>query len=459
MPAVVRVRCMCMCNDGVLVDVDLAQLDSQVLRSVAEDAPGEVIPLPGVASGCLEALLSLDSLGRFFDARRGIPAADGIDLIRAAIELDCGMPVHVGKVRRHVGDTLKPLVDMDPHQETHDELRRWFDAFACAPPLYFAYALDGRIRDRLRNLLSACRSPSRAVVDSAVDFFRRMGIRPLSGPKEASEMDSLARTLIGSDAILGMEVDVAKCLVEHVRMVGVRNFWEALCEACVFRSRPADAMAIVDVCPPNMGFKDLARSLVRSLVAPEVVPEVVPEVIEHVYATKDDDTRDAIWQTALDSPSRWVLEWAVAFTGRQITASCMKPRRNGGTVGMLFDIAIHDDRCTDVQVADLLIAFKTLLTIRILELERVARMLEQQGALTSALLVALATKTNPNKHAHTAEVVAHLAASPGLRRGSDGWFEAIAYFAKRRELAAVERLLEVGKPPALTASATENGTG
>ena len=256
-------------------------------------------------------------------------------------------------------------------------------------------------------------------------------------------MVTIANALVASDAVLGMEVDVAKCLVEHVRPVKCggaarSNFWEMLCESCIARSRPADAIAIADMCPPEMGFDGSVRSIVHTDLI--VSLPTAHEFIEHVYATKDDATRDVVWHAALDSPSRSVVEWATAFTGRRVTASSMKRRMNGGNVRMLFDVALHDDRCTDDEVADLLLAFKALLSVRILELERVARMLlANHGDLTSALLVAVATRTKPN--ARTAEVIGHLAASPGLRRLSDGWFEAVAYFAKRRELAAVERLL------------------
>ena len=46
----------CMCVDGVLVDVRIDRFESVLLRSAA---PGVVTSLPGVASGCLSALLSL----------------------------------------------------------------------------------------------------------------------------------------------------------------------------------------------------------------------------------------------------------------------------------------------------------------------------------------------------------------------------------------------------------------
>ena len=437
-----------MCSDGVLVDVDLGRLDSHLLRSVAEAAPGEVIPLPpGVTSMCLKALQSPNS------------PCDIIDLIRAAIELDCDASVHVDMIRRRrVGVTLLPaLADLGPHRGTHDELRRWFDTFAAAPPLYFAYAHEtfGN-RQRLRNLLSHCRSPSGDVVDSAVDFFRRMGPCPASDPHGASEMAFLARALAGSEVVRGREVALARCLVEHVRAVkptagthvGMQNFWEVLCEACLASSRPEDAMAIADMCPPAMEFKALVRSLFhRDLIGPEL-PSCPGSCafIERLYASsRSDDTRAMIWTCALDSPSRDVIEWATAFTGNLITLLSLKPRRDHSNIQLLFDVAIRDDRCTNADAMNLLVEFKTLLTIEILHLKRVASMLERQGALTSGLLVALATRSKPS--ASTSLVIEHLAASPGLLRESDGWFEAIAYFAKRHDLAAVERLLMGGEPP------------
>ena len=432
-----------MCADGVLVDVDLGRLGSRLLTSVAEAAPGEMIPLPGVASRCLDALQSMHAL---FDAANN---TNPIDVIRTAIELDCDASVHTDRVRHRVGDALTPLVDLDQHQGTHDELRRWFDTFAAAPPLYFVYTLDARIRDRLRNLLSHCRSPSAGVVDSAVDFFRRMGRCPLSDPIGTYEMAFLARALAGSEAVRGREVALAKCLIEHVAPHGsggpnvrnafweVRNaFWEELCEACVASSRPADAIAIAAMCTPDMGFADIVRSLLGS--TPPLPSTASRAFVEHLYASKDDATRGMIWEVALDSPSRQVVEWAMAFTGNQVTSTVLKRRR---CTPMLFDIAMRDDRCADAaQVADLLVAFKTYLSIEILQLERVARVLESNGALASDLIL-LITKTKSNTI--IAGVIEHLAASPGLRRGSDGWFEAIAHLAKRRDLAAVERLVAI----------------
>ena len=429
----------CMCADGVLVDVDLGRLRSHLLRSVAEAAPGDVIPLPGVASKCIYALQSLNS---------NSDVIDQIDLIRAAIELDCDMSVHV-TVMRYMGGAMMHLVDMDTHQ-VNNELRRWFDTFAAAPPLYIAYALDthGRIRDRLRNLLSHCLSPSSDVVNSAVDFLRRMGRCSLSDPEGASEVDCLARALAGSEVVRDQEVTLAKCLIEHVRVVAVpniRNFWEVLCESCLVRSKPADAMAIADICPPCMGFNGLVRSLIRFDIRYYKTTDGSRAFIEHLYASKDDETRDMIWQLALDSPRRDVIEWAMAFTGKQLTCLVLKQKKNRNNIELLFFIAIRDDRCTDAQTTVLLHAFKAHLSIELLQLEKVARLLGIHGSLTSDLLVSMITRTKPNTI--MSEVIEHLAASPGLRRGSDGWFEAISYFAKRRDLAAMELLLmrkEVG---------------
>jgi hypothetical protein len=445
-----------MCSDGVLVDVDLDRLDSHLLRSVAEAAPGEVVPLPpGVTSMCLKALQSPNS-----------PlCCDIVDLIRAAIELDCDASVHVDKIRRRMETTrMTPLADLDPHRGTHDELRRWFDTFAAAPPLYFAYTHMGEIRTRLRNLCSHCRSPSGDVVDSAVDFFRRMGPCPASDPHGASEMAFLARALAGSEAVRGREVALARCLVEHVRAVkpagflaAMQNFWEVLCEACLASSRPADAMAIADMCPPNMGFKGLVRSLFRpDLLSPELTKSPGPcAFIERLYASsRSEETRDMIWKCAIDSHSRDVVAWAMAFTGNQLTLLSLKPRKSHPNIQLLFDVAIRDDRCADADAANLLLEFKTLLNIETVQLKNVASLLERQGALASGLLVALATRSKPS--ASTSLVIEHLAASPGLRRESDGWFEAIAYFAKRHDVVAIERLLLMGgeppRPPSLGGS-------
>ena len=440
----------CMCADGVLVRVDLALLDSTLLKSVTEAAPGDVIPLPGIASGCLRALMTMmHPSGNLFAAHENeneteTDNIDNIDIIRAAIELDCTLSVHMNNVRRHVAESWRPLEGMNPHHQMQDETKRWFDVFAAMPPLYFAYMLDGRIRDRLRNLLSRCRSPSGAAVESAIDFFRRMGRRPYSS--DAKEMTSLARALAGSDVVRGREVEVAKCLFEHVVVYdavvdavvsSIRNarlnFWEVLCEACIDSERPGDAMAIADVYE-GYDFHSLVWKLIPRDLLGTLPTTASREFLGYLYAS---GKGDAIWPAALTRPSRKVVEWAMELTGKQVTPKDVKAAHYDAR--MLFDIAIRDERCTDAQIMDLLLACKTHISVDLFDMERIEQLLRVHGAFTSALLVILATKTKPSTG--IAAVIEHIASSPGLPRESGGWFEAIAYFARRRDLAAIDRLI------------------
>jgi hypothetical protein len=434
---------ICQCSDGVRVEIDLADFESELLRSVSDAAPGDVVPLPaGVSSACLKFL----RCGHHADAMDASMNLDAVDVVRAAIELDCSASVHTDRIVRSVAaNALSMKQELDAQ-----ELVRWLDTFSAAPPLFFLYVPVVCMRFR-RGLLH-CGAPSDAVVDAAIDFFRRTGRRSDRG--EASEMAGLAGALAQSVAVRGREVDLARCFVEHVGFVGpgvplvinrtiFSTYWEALCKVCLDTAgRLADATAIADACNavPAMGFRDLVISCLLENETRENAE--VLAFIEHLFrTTTSDETREAIWNAALGSTSRDVVQWAAACTGRRITPPMLRVRRNDINVEMLIDIAIRDDRCLPSDVRHMLLEFKAHLTVDMLSLEKVGRLLQEDGALTSDLLALLATKTKPRPNVIAA--IAHLATCPGLRRGSDGWFDAIAHFAKRRDRASILSLMRL----------------
>ena len=414
---------------------------------MAEVAPGEVIPV-AVSSECLGCLNS--AVGS------ACSPTSPVDLVRAAIEIDCSADFHKRTLAHAVAGRLKPLEDLDRHGDAHDELRRWFDAFAAAPPLYFVYTRVGTRSGRLRNLLAHCRSPSREVVDSATDFMRRSG-RPQGDASMSLEWTQLATQLADSDAVRGMEVQLAECFVEHVGSDGAiastaSTWWESLCHHCIVAQpapRVADATAIADMCPSDMGFSCLVAALLWKGFSRLETPEhrdAARTFVEHLHTTKP-EARGMIRKNALTHELRSVVEWVVAFSGERVTSSDLIARAMDSDTSMLFDVAIRDDRCVDDEVAEILLAVSpAFLTVEVLRLPKVARELLDNGTLAGRLFMSLAKKKK-TRSVPSAEVLAHLAASPGLRRNSDGWFEAIAFYAKRRDVVGIERLLGGVPPP------------
>ena len=138
-----------------------------------------------------------------------------------------------------------------------------------------------------RNLLSQSRSPNRAVVESALVFFRRMGRRRLY--PEIEEMALLSMEVAVSRVVHGREVEVANCVIEHVRHYHSScctddakslNLIEVLSRACIASKRPKDAVAIVELCDDAGELENLVRSL-------SLETEDGGEFLEHLHATHD----------------------------------------------------------------------------------------------------------------------------------------------------------------------------